>query len=282
MKNTAPCTSDISLSPHGKRLGSLLHDENLHTLRGRKKVQHILTYYKFPLALFCLIVCFAGRIIYGHLTCKETLLYTALVNVNAGETLTRQLGEDFITYLNTDESDSELQLYTGLYLTDDELNEWHEYTYASRMKILAAIEGKMLDVVLMNREAFDAFSQSGYLLDLEDFLASRDVDLYQTLKPALVANIVILEDHADDMATDAGLSYKAITEERYFGLDLSGTTYIRQAGFEDTVYLGIIANSPRGDTVVQYLQYLSLAESPSPAGQLPYAYKIKCLLSQSS
>lgn len=258
MKITAASTSNASLLSNGKRLGSLLHDDNLDTLHGKKKIQHLLTYYKFPLTLLCLIVYFTGRMIYGHLTCKDTLLYTALVNVNAGETLTQQLGGDFITYLNAEESDYELQLYTGLYLTDNVFSEWHEYNYASRMKILATIEGKMMDVVLMNREAFDAFSQSGYLLDLNDFLSSQDMDLYQVLKPALVANIVILEDNTDDMVLDAALPYKAITEEHYFGLDLSETSYIRQAGFDDTVYLGIIANTPRGNTVIKYLEYLTL------------------------
>lgn len=82
---------------------------------------------------------------------------------------------------------------------DDELNAYHECTYASRMKILAAIEGKMMDVALMNQEA-------------------------------------------------------------HFGLDLSGTGLIRQAGFENTVYLGIIANSPRVDTVMEYLRYLTAEE----------------------
>lgn len=241
----------------GKRLGKWLKDDSLGTLHGWKKVQHILAYYKFPLAVLCLLLYFTGSNIYGQLTRKDVLLYTALVNVNAGETLAGQLGPDFTDYLEADKAKCETQLYTGLYLTDNELNEWHEYTYASRMKILAAIEGKMMDVVLMNREAFDAFSQNGYLLDLDSFLADRDPELYRTLKPALVDNIVILEDNADYMALDDSLSYSAVTEEHCLGLDLSGSPYIGQAGFEDTVYLGIVANTPRADAVIAYLRYLT-------------------------
>ena len=243
--------------PFGKHLGKLLKDDNLCTLHGRKRVQHILAYYKFPLAVLCIVLYFIGWNLYGRLTHKDVLLYTALVNVNAGETLAGQLGADFAAWLEADESRYETQLYTGLYLTDDELNEWHEYTYASRMKILAAIDGKMMDVVLMNKEAFDAFSQSGYLLDLDSFLSSRDPDLYRSLKPALAGNIVILEDNADDMALDDSLAYSAVTQEHFFGLELSGTKYIRQAGFEDTVYLGVIANTPREDAVLAYLHYLT-------------------------
>lgn len=254
MQRTMKNSSD---SPSNK-LCSLLRDDALHTLRGRKRVQHILTYYKFPLAVICIALFFIGQMVYGHFNRKDILLYTALVNVNTGETLTRQLGADFMEHLEADEQKYAIQLYTGLYLTDDELNEWHEYTYASRMKILSAIEGRMMDVVLMNQEAFDAFSQSGYLLDLDDFLSVRDPELYQTLKPSLTTNIIILEDNKDDMVLDSALAYTAVTEEHHFGLNISETSYIQQAGFDDTVYLGIIANTPRKDTVVEYLRYLVL------------------------
>lgn len=247
----------------GKRLSALLKDDGLCTLHGWKRVQHILAYYRFPLALLCILLYLIGWNVYAHLTHRDVLLYTALVNVNAGETLTGQLGTDFTAWLDADASKYETHLYTGLYLTDDELNEWHEYTYASRMKILAAIEGKDMDVVLMNREAFDAFSQNGYLLDLDGFLSAEDPELYQALEPALVSNIVILEDNADDMALDDSLSYSAVTQEHRFGLNLSESPYIGQAGFEDTVYLGIVANTPRTDAAVSYLRYLT-GESHSP------------------
>lgn len=241
----------------GKRLGALLKDDSLCTLRGRKRVQHILAYYKFPLAVLCILLYFIGRNVYGHFTHRDVLLYTALVNVNIGGTLTGQLGADFTAWLGADASKHETRLYTGLYLTDDELNEWHEYTYASRMKILAAIEGKTMDVVLMNREAFDAFSQSGYLHDLDSFLSAEDPDLYRALESALVSNIVILEDNADDMVLDDSISYSAVTQEHRFGLDLSESPFIGQAGFGDTVYLGIVANTPRADAVMSYLRYLT-------------------------
>lgn len=250
-----------SIKPHGaygrKNLAVLLKDDNLATLHGGKKVQHILYYYKFPLVIFCILLYFIGYHIYGRLTHKDVLLYTALINVTTGETLTEMLEKDFLDYLEADPSSCELELYTGLYLTDDQLNAYHEYTYASRMKILAAIEGKLMDVVLMNQEAFDAFSQNGYLYELDSFLAANDPDLYETLKPALASNIIILEDNANDLALDPSLPYQAVTKERCYGLDLSGSKLIRQAGFGDTVYLGVIANSPRAETVIQYIRWVT-------------------------
>lgn len=240
-----------------KHLPMILKDNGLHTLHGKKKIQHILAYYKFPLVILCILLYFIGYRIYGYLTHKDVLLYTALVNVTTGETLTETLKKDFLNHLDADTSAEKIELYTGLYLTDNELNAWHEYTYASRMKILAAVEGQLLDVVLMNKEAFDAFSQNGYLYDLDILLSANDSDLYKTLKPALVSNIIILEDNADDLALDPSLPYQAVTQEHFYGLDLSETNLIRQAGFKDTVYLGVIANTPRIETTIQYIKWIT-------------------------
>ena len=257
MKSSDPFTTKSSRKPERKCLSELLKDDGLDRLHGQKRVQHILTYYKFPLVILCIFLYFIGYHIYGRLTYKDVLLYTALVNVTTGENLTETLENDFLDYLEADPSSCKLELYTGLYLTDDELNAYHEYTYASRMKILAAIEGNLMDVVLMNQEAFDAFSQNGYLHDLDSFLAANDPDLYETLKPDLAGNIVILEDNADDLALDPSLTYQAVTQEHCYGLDLSGTKLIRPAGFGDTVYLGVIANTPRTETVIQYIRWIT-------------------------
>lgn len=230
--------------------------EKLKTLHGPQKIRYIWDYYKLPIVVLCILLYILGYSLYGHFTHKETILYTALVNVSASDSLTEQLSTGFLDSLDQDTSKITMQLYTGLYLTDDETNPYHEYTYASRMKILASIDGKQLDVVLMNKEAFDAFSQNGYLCDLEELLSSEDVDLYNRLKPHLVTNTVILEDNSTDLQLDPSITYQAVTEEHPFGLDLSQTSMISDAGFSDIVYLGIIANSPRTEEAIDYVRYL--------------------------
>lgn len=230
--------------------------EKLKTLHGPQKIRYIWDYYKLPIVVLCILLYILDYSLYGHFTHKEKILYTALVNVSASDSLTEQLSTGFLDSLDQDTSKTTMQLYIGLYLTDDETNPYHEYTYASRMKILASIDGKQLDVVLMNKEAFDAFSQNGYLCDLEELLSSEDVDLYNRLKPHLVTNTVILEDNSTDLQLDPSITYQAVTEEHPFGLDLSQTSMISDAGFSDIVYLGIIANSPRTEEAIDYVRYL--------------------------
>ena len=231
--------------------------ETFKALDGRQKLQYIWDYYKLPLAVLCIFLYIIGYSLYGHFTHKETLLCTALVNVSAGEALTEQLNTGFLDFTGADRKKEQLELYTWLYLTDDENSPYHEYTYASRMKILAAINNKELDVVLMNKEAFDSFSQNGYLCNLEELLAAEDTALYNQLKPYLITNTIILEDNSVDTVLDPSVAYEAVTEEYPVGLDLSQTGRVSKAGFDDAVYLGIVSNSLRKDAAVNYIRYLT-------------------------
>lgn len=232
----------------------------LRSLHGAKKIQYIWDYYKLPLVILGIFLYAIIYILYSHLTYKDTILYTALVNVYTSENLTKQLENEFLEISGIDTSKNKLHIYSGLYLTDDENNAYHEYTYASRMKILASIDGELLDVVLMNKEAFDAFSQNGYLCNIDELISEENADFYDIIKPFIVNNIYIEEDNSFELIFDSSIQYSAVTEEYPMGLDMSQALLFKQAGFEETVYFGIIANSPRKDTAVAYLQYLFYGE----------------------
>ena len=232
----------------------------LQSLREKKKLhdllQYLWDYYKLPLAAAAIAAYIVLYAAYSHFTHKDTTLYAALVNVAVGDTLTEELSSRFLTAQNLNPDKNTFRLYSGLYLTEDENNIYHEYTYASRMKILASIDAEQLDVALMDKEAFDAFSRKGYLYNLDELLAKQAPALHQQLAPYFVTNVEILEDNAEDLLFDSSAVYHADTEEYPMGLDLSDSPLIKKGGFPETVYLGIIKNSPRMHTVLDYLEYL--------------------------
>ena len=232
----------------------------MQNLRGKAKLQFFLQYlwdyYKLPLAAAAIALYIALYAVYGHFTHKDTALYAALVNVAVGETLTEELSSRFLTAQNLNTNANTFRLYSGLYLTDDENSIYHEYTYASRLKILASIDAEQLDVALMDKEAFDAFSQNGYLYNLDELLAEEVPALHQQLAPYFVTNTVILEDNSEDLLLGDAAVYHAKTAAYPMGLDLSASPLIQKGGFQETVYLGIIKNSPRIHTVFDYLEYL--------------------------
>lgn len=208
-------------------------------LHGKKKLQHLWEYYKFPFVVCCVFLYIVGYIIYGQLSKQNVVLYTALVNVSVSDTLNKQLNDGFIGYLQLDKNKNSCHLYQNLCLTAYPDSSSYDYIYASKVKVLAAIDNEQLDVVLMNKEAFDYFSRNGYLCDLENFLKKEDYQLYNLLKDMLVKNTVTQN-----------------TEMQSTGIDLSYLPLFSEAGFSDKVYLGVIGNSTRKDPILSYLYYL--------------------------
>ena len=227
------------------------------TLHGKEKIQYLLDYYKLQIIMILILLYIIIYIIYGFFTHKEPILYLAFVNVNPSQTLTTELTEGYLDHSKINSKSNDLKLYTGLYLTNDPNNQYLEYTYASQMKIIASVDNETLDIVFMNKEAFDAFSQSGYLCNLEELLKQDSSSLYNELKPYLVDNLIILEDNAIEVSLDDSIPYQAKTEIHPYGLNLSKNGSAPSfANFNDTVYLGIIKNSPRKDHALEYIEYL--------------------------
>ena len=128
------------------------------------------------------------------------------------------------------------------------------YVYASQVKILSAIDNQQLDVVLMNKEAFDAFSQNGFLADLNSFAKEHELT---DLEPYFVDNIEILSDNATEVLTDPSVVYQAETDTYPMGIDVTEFPFIKQAGFPDLVYLGIIANTEHAENAASFVSYLA-------------------------
>jgi len=223
-------------------------------LKGSAKLQYIWDYYKLPLFLAAVCIYAAFYLVWRNVTAEHPQLYLAYVNLEVGETLDQSLTEGFITRLQPKEKRSSVKVMRGLALTDNLREVDGSYVYASQVKILAAIENKQLDVVLMNREAFDAFSQNGFLINLDTF--AKEYGLSQ-LESCFVSNIEILSDNAEEVIADPSAAYHSQTVSYPMGIDVSGFPLIQEAGFPDKVYLGIIANTERSENAAAYVSYLA-------------------------
>ena len=262
-------------------------------VHGKEKIRYLFDYYKFPLFLAAAAVYIVVWNVNRFATMPDYRLYVGLVNVAPSEELTGELEQGFFSE-DEPETGSSICLYRNLFLTSDEASDAHQYAYATRLKILGAIDAEQLDLVLMDKEAFDAFSQNGYLADLQQLLydennpapgqpafafspnedlssdsfpiaaaassiqKTKSVPLYEKLLPDLVRNIYIEEDNSVDVLLGNAEEYHAVTTEGMFGLDLSQSSpLIRDAGLSGTVYLGILENSPRKEEALRYLSGLT-------------------------
>lgn len=176
-----------------------------------QKADYIFSYYKLPIVLtllFAYILCYG---LYRHFSRKEVLLYVACANVVISEDTADALSEAFVRYSGQDVRKYEVSLYRNLYLSENPTLANHQYAYASRLKLLAMIDAEQVDVILMNREAYDFLSEKGYLATIA----------YQT---------------------DA--------------VDVSRFPVFQGADFTESVFLGVIPNSPRIATAMKYIAYL--------------------------
>lgn len=186
----------------------------LRSLHGKKRLEHIWSYYKLPIIVALILFYMAGYAVYRQATKKEEVLYLALVNIAPGDTLTEQLTAGFARDQGLT-GKQQVYLYSDLLLSESEGAD-EEYVYASEMRIVSAVTAQRLDVVLMDAEARDAFAAQGYLADLSSLI------------PGLTCQ----------------------------WLDVSQTPLIRQAGFPEAVYLGVLANAPHPERAAAYIDYL--------------------------
>lgn len=221
-----------------------------------QKLGYVFEYYKFPLVLILIAVVALGSVLYYRLTHREALLYVAYANVSVGDDLDVALNEGYIRSLGMNPAKNEVKLYRNLYLSRDASVQNHEYAYASQMKVMAAMANRQLDVLLMNREAYDYMSSGGYLLPL-DALLTQDVGLPAGVGERLTENTVILEDNDIEHRLDESIPYQSSTEEVVNGILVSTLPLFERAGFSGDVYLGVIGNCPRTDAVLQYIHYLT-------------------------
>ena len=235
------------------------HRAAFRNMSPAEKLDHVFTYYKWPILLGLAALVILGSVVHRQLTKRVPELYLGFTNVSVGEDLESTLTEDFLAFSGADGARRKVYLYRDLYLTDDAAVEDHQYAYASRMKLMGAVSARKMDLVLMNREAYDLLSRSSYLTELSaDFFAATS-GLYEQLLPLLTENEVVLSDNAIEYQLGEADSLELETELVCNAVNVSTLPVFAGAGFSGELYLGVIANSPRTDACLRYMDYLASA-----------------------
>ena len=221
-----------------------------------EKAEHVFTYYKWPILLGLIALIVLGSVVQRLMTKKEPLMYLAFANVAVGDELEERLSIDYLQAVTADEKKQEIYLYKDLYLSKDADVLNHEYAYASRMKLMGAVNAGKLDMVLMNREAYDLLSRDGYLLEFPPLLSQEAPELIAILEPFLTANEVILSDNEIEYQLGEAEAYEADSRFVTNGIQVADLPFFAQAGFSEPVYLGIIVSSERLPDCIRYIRYL--------------------------
>jgi hypothetical protein len=230
------------------------HRQAFRAMSLPQKLEYIFAYYKLPLVLVFIAAVALGSVLNYQLTHKEPVLYVAYCNVGLPDEQDQELFDGFLASMGANPKTQESYRYYNLYLSEAEESVDHQYSYASRLKTLAAVDAEELDVVFMNQGAYDLLSASGYLMDLSSTLAASGT-LQAQANDLLTTNVVVLEDNRLEVELNEADTYEAVTQEVPNALDvteaLGGTDVLT-----GTVYLGIIGNTPRLDTALSFVSYL--------------------------
>ncbi len=221
----------------------------------KEKAAYIATYYRLPLFTAFVVLAVLISSIYRQVTKKEVILYEAYINFVAGETLTGELTDDYLTYTERDPKKTDVLVYADLYIDEDPSIPDHQYAYASKMKILGAISSKKMDIALMNENGYEQMSASGFLMNI-DAVLNLNPELREKLEPYITKGTVILEDNSVEYNLNEADSYEAVTEEVNNAINVSSFPVFTNAGIEDNLYIGVIVNTQHLDEVPVYLEYL--------------------------
>ena len=219
----------------------------------REKWDHIWTYYKGAFLLGAILLAILVSVVITLVTRKEPVMYMAYTNIQVDAQTEQALWGDYLTDRGYDTAKTEVSVYSNLYLSEMPDAENYEQANGSYMKVMALVESKELDIILMNRESYDFCSANGYLLDLRSLFSPEDSRIF----PCLVSNMVILEDNSIDYSLGMEDELIYVTDTVTNALDLSMLGWYQEAGYPEEVYLGIVLNSPRLDVCADYFTYLT-------------------------
>lgn len=221
-----------------------------------QKADYIFAYYKLPLVLALVAIVALGSVAWRAITHKDALLYVAFVNVAPPLDVDEALTSGFVEATGANAGREEVLCYRELYLSNSATVADHQYAYASKLKAMAAVEGHQLDAVLMNREAYDLLSASGYLLDLAADTAGAAGAAFAD-DARLCSNTVVVDSNQVEYELGEADTYEAETVEVANALEVTQSPLLRGFSGNEALYLGIIANSPRQDQALAYVAYVA-------------------------
>ncbi|MBP5265871.1 MAG: hypothetical protein J6Z06_03505 [Lachnospiraceae bacterium] len=194
-------------------------------LNKKQKLQYIWDYYKIHIFVTAALICILFSLVRTMQRNQKADLYVAYVNVAVSDHFLKEM---------TKGSDLTVSNYTNLLITEDPNSENLEYAYGSAMKVMAAISDGKLDIVVGDRYALDWCHSNEYLDNPLSYIEEN---------PALLAQV------------EPYLIYDEKGEP--YAIDLSFSSYYKEAGFSDSLYLGIIPSEEDSPEVLTYLSLLN-------------------------
>jgi len=233
------------------------------------KLSYFWYYYKVHTLVTIAIVFFLCVLIHDIVTAKDYAFSAVYINANQTFSAEDQM-EAFAEYADLDTEEFDVVLDSAMYLS---LTDTSEVSLSASQKLAALLSAKNLDIAVMDEEVFTNYALTETFYDLREILPEDLLEKYKdnffyvdgTTVEAF-NNKEEYSSHADDMEYYNKLAETlqkpndpSVMENPIpVGIYVGDTTIISDAGCysDKKPVFGIIINTPRLETAIQYLRFL--------------------------
>lgn len=227
-----------------------------------ERLAYFWEYYKWYAIIFLLVIVLLVQGVLGVINRRETALSGVLLNCKLG-VADKEFLQDFYAYAGIDEAKESAAFYTDLTITNGQSkNDLNAF-----QRIMGGIAVRDTDFIVGKSDVFPFFSYNSteIFMDLRDFLSQETLAQVSDRLYYIDGEFLKLfqlppgtEITADITKAPDPRKPEAMKDPIPVGIDISDHEAFQSAYFlgKPTVYLGVVSNTTRPDTVMKFIEYL--------------------------
>lgn len=227
----------------------------------KQKISYFFYYYKWHVIIAAGILLFAGSLIYSIATQKDSAFYGVFINSRANEGSEAYL-QGFADYAQIDTDTYDLMVDNGLHLSVDQITEM---SMATVQKMAAYMAASQVDVMVGDATNLSNYTYGSAFCDLREILSPEQIEKYQPYFYYVDEKLVEEKANANANLEEYTLEIPDPTkpEEMESPIPIAiiipeeKTEFYEAYSFRpDQIIMGVIINSQRIDTALQFIDYV--------------------------
>lgn len=239
--------------------------ESLKKAPFKKKMEYFWMYYKWYVVCGIAVILLVYFTATGILGTKDDVINGVAVDAKATDSMLKELYSAFLTEYGYDEKKEQVYFHCNLHMGDNlgaTMQQTNEY-------ISAQMFGNALDICIMKPQFFSSYAYDCNFLDLSVYFDEEVLDLfeghiYYVDLPIAETYVERLNNNlpVDDIVIPDPTKPELMKDPHPVGIDISAFPDVMEAfGYEEgPIYLGVVKNTKRLDSIEKFLVFLSSYE----------------------
>jgi len=230
----------------------------------KQKFSYFWDYYKWYVIVPVIIIGFVGSTIYQKITAPEIILNGVLLNVYNTESnsVTQEIINEFSKEQNIDTKEFEVTLNTTLHYTADDTSG--TANYESVQALMAWTAAGNIDFIGGDHDSLTKLAYNGYFVDLREFLSKDEFKKYKPYFLYMDADVTkALNNSLENDVDPNSITIPECTDPDSMKdpipvmIDFSKNAKLSKIYADaDSLALGIAANAPNKDRLLEFLDFL--------------------------